>query len=176
MSDKLPPLLMARLGRVQRTALDEAGRLLRDLGHDVVVRDPDYPTSVMFDQALPRYFRGCYDDVQTLAHPERLEARTRSFARVGKMISDRRMTAIRAAESVTAERIQAIFDDVDVVVTPGTARGPSRIGGYQRRGMLSTLLSVASRVPYQALINVTGQPAAVVRGDSTATGCRRPCS
>lgn len=162
LSDKPPPMLMSRVGRSQRAALTEAGELLRELGHEVVVRDPDYPASVMFDQALPRYFRGCYDDVQALPHPERLDARTRSFARVGGMISDRRMKAIREAESRTAERIQSIYDDVDVVVTPGTARGPSRIGAYQRRGMLSTLLSVASRVPFQALFNVTGQPAAAV--------------
>ncbi|KUI13190.1 amidase [Mycolicibacterium acapulense] len=162
LSDRLPPLLMSRVGRAQRVALKESGELLRQVGHEVVDRDPDYPTSVMFDQALPRYFRGCCDDVQTLPHPERLDARTRSFARVGGMISDRRMAAIRDAEARTADRIQSIFDDVDVVVTPGTARGPSRIGAYQRRGMLSTLLSVASRVPFQALFNVTGQPAVVV--------------
>lgn len=162
LSDRPPPLLMSRVGRAQRAALKESGELLRQVGHEVVERDPDYPTSVMFDQALPRYFRGCYDDVQTLPHPERLDARTRSFARVGGMISDRRMAAIRDAEARTADRIQSIFDDVDVVVTPGTARGPSRIGVYQRRGMLSTLLSVASRVPFQALFNVTGQPAVVV--------------
>ena len=72
------------------------------------------------------------------------------------------MNSIRAAESQVAERIQSIFDDVDVVVTPGTATGPSRIGAYQRRGAISTVLLVAARVPFQALFNVTGQPAAVV--------------
>ncbi|MGV0853402.1 amidase [Mycolicibacterium phlei] len=162
LSAKIPPGLVSRVEKPQRTALAEAGAFLRELGHDVITRDFDYPPTVMFDQALPRYFRGCYDDVQTLPHPERLDSRTKSFARVGAMISDRRMAAIRAAEHKAAQRILAIFDDVDVVLTPGTARGPSRIGGYQRRGMLSTLLSVASRVPFQGLFNVTGQPAAVV--------------
>ncbi len=78
------------------------------------------------------------------------------------MISDRRMRAIRGAESEVAERVQSIFDDVDVVLTPGTASGPSRIGAYQRRGAISTLALVAQRVPFQAVFNVTGQPAAVV--------------
>ena len=45
---------------------------------------------------------------------------------------------------------------------PGTRSGPSRIGAYQRRGALSTLALVAARVPFQAMFNVTGQPAAVV--------------
>jgi amidase len=72
------------------------------------------------------------------------------------------MKTIRAAESVLAEQVQSIFDDVDGVLTPGTAKGPSRIGAYQRRGAVSTLARVAQRVPFQAMFNVTGQPAAVV--------------
>ena len=56
----------------------------------------------------------------------------------------------------------SIFDDIDVLVTPGAATGPSRIGAYQRRGAVATLLLVGARVPFQAMFNVTGQPAAVV--------------
>jgi amidase len=162
LSTKVPPLLTARVGKPQRSAVEEAAALLRELGHQVVVRDPDYPAAAVYGQALPRYFRGVYDDVQTLPHPERLEARTRSFARIGGLISDRWMTRIRAAESEVAERIQSIYDDVDVVITPGCATGPSRIGAYQRRGAVSTLALVGARVPFQAMFNVTGQPAAVV--------------
>jgi amidase len=161
LSTKVPPLLTARVGKAQRAAVDEAGALLRELGHQVVKRDPDYPPAAPV-QALSRYFRGVYDDVQALPRPERLEPRTRGFARVGGMISDQRMKRIRTAESEVAERIQSIYDDVDVVITPGTAIGPSRIGAYQRRGAISTLMLVAARVPFQAMFNLTGQPAAVV--------------
>jgi amidase len=170
LSTKVPPPLTARLGKAQRAAVDEAGALLRELGHNVTSRDPDYPLSAVFGQALPRYFRGAYDDVKSLPRPERLEARTRGFARIGRLISDRRMNAIRGAESEVAERVQSIFDDVDVVVTPGTATGPSRIGAYQRRGAISTLMLVGQRVPFQAVFNVTGQPAAVVPWALDANG------
>jgi amidase len=78
------------------------------------------------------------------------------------LISDERIKRIRATESAITDRIMSIYDDVDVVITPGTALGPSRIGAYQRRGAVSTLAVVAARVPFQALFNVTGQPAAVV--------------
>jgi len=57
-----------------------------------------------------------------------------------------------------------------VVITPGTATGPSRIGQYQKRGAISTLTLVAARVPFQAMFNVTGQPAAVVPWGSDANG------
>jgi amidase len=162
LSTKVPPPLTARVGKAQRGAVEEAGALLRQLGHNVISRDPDYPASGVYGQALPRYFRGVYDDVKSLPHPERLEARTRVFARIGRLFSDRRMNGIRGAESEVAERVQSIFDDVDVVITPGTATGPSRVGAYQRRGAVSTLTFVAQRVPFQAMFNVTGQPAAVV--------------
>ncbi|HEX3546163.1 MAG TPA: amidase [Mycobacterium sp.] len=170
LSTKVPPPLTARVGRAQRAAVDEAGALLRELGHDVVTRDPDYPASGVYGQALPRYFRGVYDDVKSLPHPERLEARTRAFARIGSLFSDRRMNAIRGTESEVAERVQSIFDDFDVVITPGTATGPSRIGAYQRRGAITTLTLVAQRVPFQAMFNVTGQPAAVVPWDLDGNG------
>jgi amidase len=170
LSTKLPPLLTGRVGRAQRTAVEEAGALLRELGHNVITRDPDYPTSSVYSQALPRYFRGVYDDVKSLPRPERLDARTRAFARIGGLFSERRMNAIRGAESEVAERVQSIFDDVDVVVTPGTATGPSRIGAYQRRGAIPTLALVAARVPFQAIFNVTGQPAAVVPWDLDGNG------
>ncbi len=162
LSTKVPPPLMARVGKAQRAAVDEAGALLRELGHHVIARDPDYPPSAVYAHALPRLFRGVHDDVQALPRPERLEARTRNFARIGGLFSDRRLAAIRTAESELAGRIQSIFDEVDVVITPGTATGPSRIGAYRRLGAVSTLALVAARVPFQAMFNVTGQPAAVV--------------
>ena len=40
------------------------------------------------------------------------------LARIGSLIPDGRMAKIRAAESALAERIQSIFHDVDVVITP----------------------------------------------------------
>ncbi|WP_333894435.1 amidase [Mycolicibacterium gadium] len=160
-SSKIPAGVVTRVGAPQRVALEEATGLLRELGHQVVIRDVDYPSTAIA-HALARYFRGVHDDVQTLLRPQRLEPRTRNFARIGSLISDERMKRIRGAEANIAERVNSIFDDVDVVITPGTALGPSRIGAYQRRGALSTLALIAARVPFQAMFNATGQPAAVV--------------
>lgn len=47
LSTKVPPPLVARVGKPQRAAVDEAGALLRGLGHDVIVRDPDYPRTAI---------------------------------------------------------------------------------------------------------------------------------
>jgi amidase len=128
----------------------------------VVVRDPDYPPSAIYGNFLPRFFRGIYNDVRVMPHQDRLEKRTRNMARIGSLIPEGRMVKIRAAESALAERIGSIFDDVDVVVTPGNATGPSRIGAYQRLGGIASLLAVSQRVPYFEIWNLTGQPAAAV--------------
>lgn len=164
LSTKAPSPLPGRLGTAQRRAVDEAGALLRSLGHDVITRDPDYPATVI-NRYLPRYFRGIRNDVRSLPHPERLEARTRGMARIGGLFSDRRIAAARAAEAAVAARVQAIFDGpggVDVVLTPGNASGPPRVGAYQRSGPIATLLRVGALVPYQQIWNLTGQPAAAV--------------
>jgi amidase len=162
LSTKVPPPLVARVGAAQRRAVRDAGLLLRELGHDVVDRDPDYPPTVAAANLIPRYWRGVHDDVATMPHPERLEARTRTIARLGGLFSDRQIAAARDAEDGIRARVLSIFDDVDVVITPGATTGPSRIGAYQRRGAVATLLLVGARVPFQEMFNVTGQPAAVV--------------
>lgn len=164
------PTLPVRVGREELAAVDEAGALLRDLGHEVIRRDPEYPPSALYASYLPRYLRGISDDADAQAHPERLEPRTRNLARLGMFFSDRRMAAIRAAEERVSRRTQSIFDEADVVITPGTAQGPSRIGAYQRRGAISTLLLVAQKVPYYPLWNLTGQPAASVPWDFDGDG------
>jgi amidase len=162
LSTKVPPPLVAGVGRAQRRAVRDAGALLRELGHDVIQRDPDYPAAATVGNFIPRYLRGIRDDVATLPLPRRLEERTRQMARLGGLFSDRRMSAIRAAEEAVRARVLSIFDDVDVVITPGTALGPPRIGAYQRRGAVATLALVGARVPFQETFNVTGQPAAAV--------------
>jgi amidase len=170
LSTKVPPPLMVRVGKEQRAAVDAAGALLRELGHDVVVRDPDYPPSAIYGNFLPRYFRGIYNDVRVMPHQDRLEKRTRNMARIGSLIPEKRMAKVRAAESAVAGRIQSIFDDVDVVLSPGNAAGPSRIGAYQRLGGIASLLAVSQRVPFFEIWNLTGQPAAAVPWGLDAKG------
>ncbi|OJZ67394.1 amidase [Mycobacterium paraffinicum] len=170
LSTKSPTPLPVRVGKEELTAVEQAGALLRDLGHEVINADPDYPPSAIMTNYLPRYLRGISDDADSLPHPERLEPRTRNLARAGSFFSDHRMTALREAEPALTARIQSIFDDVDVVLTPGNATGPSRIGAYQRRGAIWTLLAAAQRVPYQQVWNLTGQPAAAVPWDFDGDG------
>src|ERR1700687_4965072 len=162
LSTKVPPPIVARVGRSQRAALDDAAAVLRELGHQVIRRDPDYPVAALVENFIPRLLRGVHDEAAKTPRPDSCGAGTREMARLGGLISYRRMAAVQAGEAAVAARVLSIFDDVDVVMTPGPAVGPSRIGAYQRRGGVATLALVSARVPFEAVCNVTGQPAAVV--------------
>lgn len=162
LSAKLPPTMVGRVGRAQHRALDGVESLLRDLGHEVFWRDPDYPAWAMYGHVLPRMWRGVYQEVRKLPYPERLEPRTKAVARIGSMISESQIAKVLAAEPKLSARVNSIFDDFDVLITPGAATGPSKIGQYQHRGGVSTLSLVAMRVPFFAIFNATGQPAASV--------------
>jgi amidase len=162
LSTKVPPFVITRLGRAQRAAVDQAGALLQKLGHHVICSDPGYPLATIAGNFIPRYLRGIHDDVMALPHCDRLEARTRAMARLGGLLSDRRMSTVRAREQAITARLQHIFESVDVVVTPGTASGPPRVGKYRGRGAITTLALGSRYVPFQQAFNVTGQPAAVV--------------
>jgi amidase len=161
-STKLAAGQLARLSPDVRAAVERTAELLRSLGHEVTERDPELPGSLMVN-LLSRYFRGIHDDVaQAMPHPQRLEARTRTMARIGGMIPASFIAKQRAAEAGIAERINAIFDHADVLLQPGPVTGPPRIGQYHGRGALWTLNGVAPRVPFQGWWNGTGQPACVV--------------
>ena len=161
-STKLAPGQFARISPDVRAAVERTAELLRSLGHEVFERDPDLPASLM-PHLLTRYFRGIHDDVEAaMAHPQRLERRTRAMARIGGSIPSSFVAKQRAAEAGIAAQINAIFEHADVLLQPGNVTPPSRIGQYHGRGALWTLNGVAPRVPFFGWWNGTGQPAAVV--------------
>jgi amidase len=159
-SSRVPPGVIAKLDDDGARALSETVELLRSLGHELTERDPDYAIGAG-TMLVPRYVRGVYEDARAVPHPERLERRTKGMARLGALAGPLFERAI-AGEAEYARRLNAIFEQHDVLLTPSTAAGPPRIGRLQGRGALWTLNAVASWVPYNGIWNVTGQPAASV--------------
>jgi amidase len=150
-----------------KAAVDATGDALRSLGHAVERRDPAY--GLAFTAITPRYLRGIADDAAAMPRPERLQRRTRGFARIGRLIPDRVLAAARDAEAGHRERLDAIFDDVDVLVTPVAARPP--VGAAQWEGMSAprTLLEMVGVYPYTSVWNMTGQPACAVPAPSLSS-------
>lgn len=150
------------LGTAQQTTVLQAGALMRELGHDVVERRPHWSTMSAGWNVTARYLRGVHDDVAAMPQPDRLETQTRRLARTGGHISDRRIARLRVTADKIARRMNVIFDDVDVLITPGTAIGPMQTGAYEHRGTLARLNAAGRYSPFVAIFNATGQPAASV--------------
>jgi amidase len=160
-SRRVPFGVIASLDADCARALDETVELLRSLGHDVSDSDPDYGPNAIGAVAV-RYLRGAHDDARALAHPARLERRTRAIARMGGFIAPALLERALAGEPAFTSRLNEVLRAHDVLITPATATPPPRIGQLQGRGAVWTLNAVAGMVPYNGVWNVTGQPAASV--------------
>ncbi len=79
--------------------MDGVETLLRELGHEVFWRDPDYPAWAVYGHVLPRMWRGAYEDVASACHTGAAgTAGPKAIARLGRLISDAQIARIRAAE------------------------------------------------------------------------------
>ena len=99
---------------------------------------------------------------ETVPHPDRLERRTRGVARYGRIIPDRVVRTVLEHREVHARRINEIFDDVDILLTPVAGTAPVEIGHWRGRGALRTVLGMGRVYPFTAVWNYTGQPAIAV--------------
>src|ERR1700730_3682763 len=171
-STKPPPGVIARLDGDAERALRETVELLRSLGHEVSEQDPDYGVGGMSEVVI-RYLRGIHDDARGVAHPERLERRTRGMARRGSLIPAAVLERSLANEDQFRSRLNGVLEAHDLLVTPATAAPPPRIGQLQGRGAMWTLNAVAGWVPFNGVWNVTGQPAASVPAGFGSDGLPR---
>ncbi len=143
-----------------RYAAQSTAELLEQLGHTVIEREMRVgPKTVAAISA--RYLTGIADDAEAMAHPERLERRTRGLARIGAGARRLLPTVERWDADVMAE-CSAVFDDVDVLLTPALAQPPQEVGKWEGMGPLRTLEGSLRRVPFSPMWNVAGFPAASV--------------
>jgi amidase len=152
-------------------AYEETIELLRSLGHKVTEAAPRYGR--LATDFYPLYFRGIRDEARSLPHPERLSDQTKGFARLGGLFSDRRLRRVRERQPRAAARIQELFRDFDLLITPSTARMPVEVGRWRGKGVIRTINGMSNVYPYGAAWNYTGQPAAAVPAGFTEGGLPR---
>jgi amidase len=111
---------------------------------------------------VPRFLRGVADDAAGVARPERLQRRTRGFARLGRLIPDAALQRALRDEARHAERINRVFDAADVLLVPVGARPPVKAAQWEGLSAIRTLSEMAAVWPYTAVWNMTGQPALAV--------------
>jgi amidase len=160
-SRKLPPGLIGSVSHDQREAWERTGSLLSDLGHDVSARDPDYGLAQLV--FLQTWLEGIHQDTASVPDPTRLESLTRQMGAGGRwLVPAWRSARVAAARAQATERITALWDEIDVLVTPGLARTAiAAEGGFGRTAPVA--INIGGRfTPFTPLYNLTGQPAITV--------------
>jgi amidase len=142
-------------------ALDSTADLLRSLGHTVAEREIEMRARDV-PVVLGLMFRLIHDLVEDVERPQRLERRTRAFARPGALVSDRMTDRLLAAEAAMVKRIGAIFDEYDALLTPVMSQPAVPAGIMEGRGAAATYMWESGWVPFTILWNITGQPAAAL--------------
>ncbi len=150
-------------------AVAAAAELLNGLGHEVVQRDPDW--GGIGNNITARFLGGVAETVKAVPHPERLESRTRGFGRLGSILPtglyERALGPGRAAD---AARVNAIFDDHDVLVTPVMGGTALPVRRWEGQGALRTVLGMGRFYPYCVPWNHLGNPAMAVPAGFDAAG------
>jgi amidase len=157
-STALPPGVLARLSADQRRAFDQTARLLEELGHHVSERDPQYgAVSLHF---MLSYLRGAADEFATLAQPELAERSTRQLAALGRrLVPERRREWLLAARPRVTVRIARLWEQCDVLLTPGLASTAIAAEGAHGKSGPRALLLAGRFMPWFPAFNLTGQPA-----------------
>jgi len=165
-----PPRLLtpAIVDESARRAVDETAELCRALGHEVRERDPRY--GLVGNGVAALYLRGIYDDVRGVPRAEALERRTRDFGRLGSLVTPWSLRRARGSIPRHAARINQVFDDHDVLITPTVGCPPVEVGRWDGSGALQTLLGMSRVYPFTGAWNYTGQPAAAVPAGFTQDG------
>ncbi len=168
-SRKLQPGAIAKLSSDQRGAWERTAALLTDLGHDVVERDPAYGLSgVVF---LQSWVRGTYEMAREVPDWSKLERSTRQMATAGRhVVPDRRRAKLIAKREEAGARILELWQEVDVLLTPGLASTAiAAEGGYGRSAPVA--VDKSSRfTPWTPAWNLTGQPAVTLPAGFGADG------
>jgi amidase len=150
-------------------AVEQMTGVLQSLGHVVDTREVAHPQ--LLTTFTPRWAAGIRDDA--LAHGDDLERRTRQMARVGRWLSGRALRRSIERESTVAQRLNTVFDEYDLVMTPVAAAPPPSAEISTASGALRSFNQGSPYVCYTPTWNYVGQPAASIPAGFDSDGLPR---
>jgi amidase len=144
-----------------RAAVDEVVALLTAAGHTVVRKDPPITMGAAAG-ALARWMAGADDDAEHLGiDRSALQPRSRTHARIGRMVRRAGMVRPRTAERFR-ERMVTWFEDVDLLLSPVTTGPPLAARPWHERSFMANVTANARWAPWTAAWNLAGLPALVL--------------
>jgi amidase len=109
-------------------------------------------------------------DAARLPDPQRLARWTRGLVALGNRIPDVVVRRAHAQEAADRDRVNLLFADFDVLLTPALTSRPPHIGEWLGLPAPIMLYAMANFSAHLAIWNHTGQPAAAVPVEAAADG------
>jgi amidase len=144
------------------------GGALSELGHTVAEHHPRY--GLMGLTLIARGESGVHEWVGRVPDRSLLDARTRSTARIGGILSKTVLPFARRLEHHFQRRIGSIFQEFDVLIAPTSASTPLPIGKTDGLSSWATQQIIAGACPYAWPWNVLGWPGMSVPAGITSAG------
>lgn len=148
-------------------ALEDTAEALANLGHRVDDgRVPDYRPWLAF---LSQVAAGVGAEAKSVDRPDLLEERTRQGIALTAALRGFARTGERKARALS-QHINAVFDEVDLLLTPTTATAAVPAGQLGAKGFLGVSANATDVASFTSIWNVLGNPAASVPSGFTADG------
>jgi amidase len=141
-------------------AVKNLAEQLTALGHDVDEDAGSWPDATA--SFVPQFFNAIREEAKLMEHPDRLEWRSRSTARMGVWAQGGVLRAAVREGTRLKERFEQRFASYDVVLSPTLACRTPLLGQLDGSGSLHSLIRSMPMVAFTALANVTGHPAVSV--------------
>jgi amidase len=151
-----------------RTAIAGMADALRALGHTVLDAEPGHALAGAL--LVPRGMHGVAELLADFGPGVVVEARTRTNARLGRLLGGPILTASLKAERHLAARMSRVYERVDVLLAPTTAKPALRIGQLDGQGWWATETASEAACPFAFPWNVVGWPGVNVPAGLDATG------
>ena len=155
-SFRTPWFVPGRVDPQVRAAVRHTADALRGLGHNVFEAEPGHEAAgALF---LPRGANGVRRALAAIGPKARVERRTREHAVLGAVLGGPVLAAVKALEPRLASRMARVYERVDVLLVPTTAKPALRIGQYDGRSWGPTGIGIEAACPFAFPWNVVGWP------------------